>query len=321
MGYCFMRFEKIKTSTSFTGKYAHNFRTMEVPNANPSLRHFNEELIGMPEGETYYSLYKKKVRESPIYADHKPRKDAVKGLEFVLEYNPKTVGEDFDEDKWKEENVKWLTDTFGKENVISAVCHRDEGAGAYYGSCHIHAIVIPMRDGRLNAKHYTGGRRILSDLQTSYGKYMERVGLERGLQGSHAKHMDIQRFYAAENKILADELPMPKENENIYEYRERVNAMYVDSNLKHFSEKLQLQQKVNEARTMDMNDKLELSKLRKQIKTSEKAERQAQRFEEILNGLKHGYFETPEQNEEFKKQMQEISQWERTIGKDRESQR
>ena len=317
MGYCFMRFEKIKTSTGFSGKYAHNFRTMDVPNANPSLQHLNEELIKMPKGEDYNSMYQKRIQEAPGYQQCKPRKDAVKGLEFVMEYNPRTVDEKFDEERWKELNVKWLEDTFGKGNVISAVCHKDEGAGAYYGSCHIHAVVIPI----VNAKHYTGGKKLLSDMQTSYGKYMEEVGLERGLQGSHAKHMDIQRFYAAENKVLQENLPMPRDNETAHEYRERANEIYVDSNLKHFGEMLNMRQKVTEARTLDMNEKMELMELRKQKQISEKTEKQAQRFEEILNGLKHGYFGTPEQNEAFKKQMQDISTWEREVGQHKETQR
>lgn len=316
-----MRFEKIKTSTGFAGKYAHNFRTMNVPNADPSLQYLNEELIKMPEGQDYYTMYQQKIKEASGYQDNKPRKDAVKGLEFVMEYNPRTVGEDFNEERWKELNVKWLEDTFGKENVISAVCHKDEGAGAYYGSCHIHAVVIPLVDGKLKAKQYTGGKVTVSNLQTSYGKYMSEVGLERGLQGSHAKHMDIQRFYAAENKIINNTLPHPEPGENIYEYRERVNEIYVDANLKHFGEKLNLQQKISEARTLDMHDKIELMELRKQKHANEKAEKQAQRFEEILNGLKHGYFDTPEANEEFKKRMQDISKWEQEIGQFKDKER
>ena len=203
MGYCFMAFEKIKTSKEFSGKFSHNFRTMDVPNADSKLYYLNEELIKMPEGETYESICKKKIKDAPGYEERRPRKDAVRGLEFVLAYNPRTVDKDFDEERWKEENVKWLQDTFGKENVISAVLHKDEPAD----SPHIHAVVIPMVDGRLNAKHYTGGKKAVSELQTSYGKYMDRVGLERGIQFSHAKHKDIKRFYGAIEKVINQDLP------------------------------------------------------------------------------------------------------------------
>lgn len=310
MSYCFMRFTKIKTESHFSGAFSHNFRTMNVPNANPDLSHENEELIPLPHGKDYNDVFKDKIKEASGYVNSKPRRDAVKGLEFILAYNASTVDESFDFERWKQENVNWLKDTFG-DNAVSAVLHMDEGCP------HIHCVVIPIRDGRLNAKYYTGGKKAVSDLQSSYGKYMERVGLKRGLKYSKAEHIDISRYYAALNKTLDDELPVPKEGESAYEYRERANAIFIDSNLKHFGEMNAMRRKIDESKTMDVNDKIELSKLRKNKKSADKIEKQAKRFEEVLNGLKHGYFDSPEKNEEFKKQMQDISKWEREREKER----
>lgn len=48
MSYCFMSIEKIKTGGALMSKYHHNYRLVEVENADASLRHLNEELIKLP---------------------------------------------------------------------------------------------------------------------------------------------------------------------------------------------------------------------------------------------------------------------------------
>lgn len=307
-----MRTEKIKTESKLESCYAHNFRNYNVPNADPEKAKLNEELIALPKDETYVSSYKQKIKEASGYACSRPRKDAVKAIEVMLTYNARNIGKDFNEEAWKKENVKWLQDTFGKDNVISAVLHKDEATP------HIHAMVIPIVNGRLNARHFTGGKKTLSDMQTSYGEYMAKVGLERGLKFSQADHTDISKYYAALNKAVSQELPYPDKEESAYEYRERVNKVYVDSNLKHFGKENELKRKIIESKTMNVNDKIELETLRKMEKMDEKTRKQAQRFEEILKGLKNGYFATEEENENFKKQMQDISNWQREREKEDE---
>ena len=43
-----MSIEKIKTGGALMSKYHHNYRLVEVENADASLRHLNEELIKLP---------------------------------------------------------------------------------------------------------------------------------------------------------------------------------------------------------------------------------------------------------------------------------
>ena len=298
-----MRFEKLKTEAGLNNAYAHNYRQYKVKNADPSKSDYNEELIELPKGETYLSMYKNKIAESPAYAGIRPRKDAVKGIEVMLTYNAKTVDTSFSEKEWKKENVQWLQDKFGKENVISAVLHKDEATP------HIHAIVIPMVNGKLNAKHYTGGKKALQALQTSYGKCMEKVGLERGLKYSQAEHTDISKYYAALNQVVSKELPLPEERETAAEYRKRANKIFIDSNLKHFAELNEKDRKIAEARTGHIQEKIELEELRENKVSNDREKRMADRFNEIIKGLHYGYFPTREENELFKKQMQDISAW------------
>ncbi len=62
------------------------------------------------------------------------------------------------------------------------------------------AYVVPLRDGRLNAKHWLGGRGKLSAMQTDFAQAVgQRFGLRRGIKGSKAHHTKVSQSYAAIN--------------------------------------------------------------------------------------------------------------------------
>jgi hypothetical protein len=191
-----MSTEKIKSMGVFTRKYEHNYRTGNVPNADKNRKHLNEEIIKLPEGKTYVDCFRDKM----IKLGHKPRSNAVLGVEIVMTYNARTVDEDFDIEKWKEANIKWLKEQFPEEGILSVVMHRDEGIDNGR-SAHLHATVLPIYEGKLNCKHFLSGKKCMVELQDSYGKAMEPLGLERGMRGSSAKHEDIRRFYDSLNKL------------------------------------------------------------------------------------------------------------------------
>jgi len=87
--------------------------------------------------------------------------------------------------------LEWLCDTYGRENVVAAVLHRDEITP------HVQAVVVPIDErDHLNAKNWTGGREKLGALQDSYARAMEPLGLERGVKGSVADHQTVKEFYA-----------------------------------------------------------------------------------------------------------------------------
>ena len=245
MAYCFMSTEKIKSVGAFTRKFEHNYRTANVPNADKSREHLNEELISLPSGTTSYAdAFRKKMAD----IGHTPRSNAVLGVEIVMTYNATEVDEDFDMEKWKELNLKWLKENFPEEGILSVVMHRDEGIDNGK-SAHLHAIVLPLYEDKLNCKHYLSGRKKLIDLQDSYGKAMEGVGLERGMKGSSAKHEDIRRFYDSLNQALAGKLPEPFEDEPVREYFARANKAFEDSNVKNFAEKKKMEREIAELKT------------------------------------------------------------------------
>ena len=72
---------------------------------------------------------------------------------------------------------------------------------------HMYAYVVPRdpESGRLNAKRWLGGARALRDMQTEFVQDVgQQHGLERGIEGSKAKHTTIKQHYAAISK------PVPK---------------------------------------------------------------------------------------------------------------
>ncbi len=116
-------------------------------------------------------------------------------------------------DEWCDDNLKWLRDTFGKENIVSAVLHMDETTP------HIHATIIPIVKGeRRKAKaeqEQTGKKKYrkknpenarlcaddvmsrvkLKEYQNTYAERMQYYGLERGIEGSEARHISTSQYY------------------------------------------------------------------------------------------------------------------------------
>lgn len=225
MGYSFMTIRnKFHDYGNLTRAYLHNYRIAEVPNANPGQKAENEELVKLVDKNgnptNYVTAVKERLQELKYYETHNLRKNAVLAMDVLVSF-PREDLDTVDLDTWKKENVRWLKETFNRnseengENVISVVYHGDEN-----GSVHCHALVLPItEEGRFCASEFTGTRQNMRDLQNSYGKAMEGLGLKRGVKGSTAKHQDIKKFYAKLNSI--QELPEAKKGETIDEYRER----------------------------------------------------------------------------------------------------
>ena len=244
MAYCFMTIGKVKTLGALHAKYNHNYRLVKVENAAPELKCKNEELIKLPviDGKqlSYDDVFRQRIASLPYYRDHKVYKTAVPALEIVMSFSK---GTQVELEKWKEQNVKWLKDTFnvapdGKDNVISVTYHADEA-----GEVHCHAIVIPIDErGHLCASRFTDGSRIMSEHQTTYANYMKDLGLQRGLEGSTAKHKDIRKFYAELNQSLKD-IPEPLRDETAIDYLNRTKEEIMQARAAQFREILEKQRK------------------------------------------------------------------------------
>lgn len=79
---------------------------------------------------------------------------------------------------------------YGEENMISAIVHMDETTP------HMHLNFIPINEGRLSSKSLFD-RQKLAQLQTELHENIGRKwGLQRGKEGSQAKHLSTAEFKA-----------------------------------------------------------------------------------------------------------------------------
>ena len=122
----------------------------------------------------------------------KVRKDAVLMCSFV-------VGSDrvffsrlspLEQQQFFVDCTRFFAERYGEDNIISAVVHMDETTP------HLHLNLIPIADGRLCAKQLFD-RNELQKLQSDFHSVVgKKWNLQRGKEGSQAKHLDTAEFKA-----------------------------------------------------------------------------------------------------------------------------
>lgn len=200
MSFAILRVEKIKVFGGI-GKHidrghkgvAHSPENADESRAKNNI-HWNQK------GEFFKQKeWLKETRDKPLYKRVKERikegykiektirKDAVKALEYLMSSDHFTMTkiandpEAFKE--WVKTNKQFLEERHGKENIVSISCHFDELTP------HIHAVVVPLTiDGRLSAREFVNGKKMLSETQTRYAEMMGKFGMQRGKEGSKRRH-------------------------------------------------------------------------------------------------------------------------------------
>ena len=122
----------------------------------------------------------------------KVRKDAVLMCSFVVGSDRKFFGElsPSEQRQFFAECTRFFAERYGEGNIISAVVHIDETTP------HLHLNLIPIAGGRLCAKKLFD-RKALTALQTDlYREVGAKWNLQRGKEGSQAKHLDTAEFKA-----------------------------------------------------------------------------------------------------------------------------
>jgi hypothetical protein len=204
MGYAILRVQKLKSAVAVYRSMKHAFREQDTPNAD-STRTPDNTHIG-PE-----SVDEAMVAFSAALPA-KVRKNAVLCVEYLMTASPEDMHSKTPEqqDAYFADSLNWLRKRHGAENVIYAGVHRDEQTP------HMYAYVVPKDPdtGRLNCRRFLGGSAALREMQTDFA---EQVGkqhqLERGIEGSKARHTAIRTYYAGIAKSQAEktvvELPEP----------------------------------------------------------------------------------------------------------------
>ncbi len=181
------RFEKF--SVKETGKIAargkHNERTRETPNADPDQLHENVRLAGSGD---WLADVRARADEATF-----TRSNSVLAIDLVF-YVSKGFFDDKPPalvDEWARRTMDWTARTFGGEkNVVAAILHKDELTP------HVQAMVVPLDEkDRLNARAFIGQPRQIVALHTSYHEAVADLGLQRGVQGSVARHTEIRDWY------------------------------------------------------------------------------------------------------------------------------
>ncbi len=199
------RIAKCKSNGSATGKTQHNYREREVLNANKERQHLNQEYINLSQ-RGIWEIATERIEQAGVTRKVKP--DAVRAVEMILtasadffERDESGLALDIRRSEWLKKNREFLQERYGK-NVVALTLHQDEKTP------HLHAIIVPLTpDNRLSAKEVFTPRTLRA-LQTDYAKAMQGFGLERGIEGSKAKHSDMKTYYGAVKSLtgLAEDL-------------------------------------------------------------------------------------------------------------------
>lgn len=184
----------------------HALREAATPNADPARRTDNT-VLGPETSAGVMAALRAKLPA-------KRRKDAVPCIEVFVGGSPEAMAKMTrqQQDAYFEDALRWIGGRFGGgQNLVSAVVHRDETTP------HLQVLLVPLLDGRLNAKRLVGNRSQMSQMQTDFAEQVGRPhGLRRGEKGSRAKHTSIRAFYAAIERAgsvdaLPPRVPVPPE--------------------------------------------------------------------------------------------------------------
>ena len=188
MSYAILRTAKLTSLGNVGGSAQHNFRERKTENADPE-RTPSNRTAGAQSSRAVVEAVKARLATVPTV-----RKNAVLAIEYFIGASP----EWFKEQSLKAREAyfdaaeEWLKARHGAENVIAFTRQYDET------SPHACAYVVPIDPkGKLNCSHFLDGRTKLSEMQTEFAeKVGRRFNLERGIEGSKAKHQTIKQYYA-----------------------------------------------------------------------------------------------------------------------------
>ena len=235
-----------KTRGSDTGTSGHIERKVQPENADASRTHLNRELVRFPEGvndRTHAIQYR--LKNAGI--KRKIAKNQVTVIQINLggsHEDMKRIEQEGRLDDWANDSLLWLQDTFGKDNIVSAVLHRDETTS------HIHAALVPVVTGERRKamkekedKEKTGKRsyrkkstdtvrlcaddvmtrKKMEDYQTTYAEKVAKYGLQRGIKGSEARHKTTQEYY---RELYLQQQPLKEDIEQKEQQKSDIERQY-----------------------------------------------------------------------------------------------
>ncbi|MCD8092860.1 MAG: plasmid recombination protein [Bacteroides sp.] len=234
MGYAVLHLEKAKGADG--GMSAHIERTIHPANADKTRTHLNRELISFPEGvKNRTQAITHRLETAGI--TRKIGTNQVRAIRVLMtgtNEDMKRLEASGQLDSWCRDNLKWLYESYGEKNVVSAVLHMDEKTP------HVHATVVPIvtgerrkakqqqQDGKKKYRKKSSqsarlcaddvmARSKLKHYQNTYAEVMNKYGLQRGIDGSEAKHISTADFY---KEMINQQVSIQEDIENLLEQKE-----------------------------------------------------------------------------------------------------
>lgn len=196
MSKCAVHMMKMQSS-ALGGMESHNKRLHESKK--------NREIDYSKSGLNYNTItpepinYQKSVKDriASLNLPKAVRKDAVVMCSFIVSSDREffeRIGER-ETRRFFEKATEFFANRYGRENIICGAVHMDEATP------HMHLGLVPVtKDGRLSAKTLFTPLE-LKQLQTSFAESVgAEFGLERGVEGSEATHVDELTFKLEKRK-------------------------------------------------------------------------------------------------------------------------
>jgi hypothetical protein len=195
--FAIIRTHKHKHLASIVGVARHHAREVPCPSADTKMTPKNQAWgAGKSASQAVGDKVKQVIDDAQKVSGRKFRSDSVKAIEYLMTASPEfwKSATRLEKNGYMNKCRSWLEEKHGKGCVVAEWLHVDES------SPHLHAIIVPLKDGVLNAKAFLGGKSRLRDLQTDFAKSCgEPFGLSRGLEGSGAKYVKATDWWAALN--------------------------------------------------------------------------------------------------------------------------
>lgn len=309
MGYVVLHLDKSPGNES--AMTDHIERNVIHPNVDPTRIHLNKELIKFPEGiNNRTEAIQHRLKTAGL--TRQVGKNQVQVIRFMLSgshEDMERIQQEGKLDEWCKDNIDWLKNTYGTENVVSATLHMDETTP------HIHASVVPIVQGERRQKESRKKKqpetadqpkrkykkknpnrvRLCCDdvmakaklikYQDSYAEAMNKYGLMRGIKGSEARHINQTEFYrnqAIESQNLQTNIEMllaveDAKRQSIEDFKQKEQ----EAKLKFQQAEQQKQQKESELKKTEEN----LNQVKGQLKTEELKSKVADVGSNIMDGI------------------------------------
>ena len=215
--FAIIRVAKLKTFGAISASAQHCFRERPTPNADTAKKNIK---IGAATSEAVIAAIRERVA-----AVDRADKQAVPCLEYVVASSTEQPMAYF------MDSLNWLKQRHGAENVVSATLHDDEttrhmtvyvvpvvevaettrkrSVNKQGGGREVKTEVVPAHT-LLSAKHFTGGREVLSQLQSDFADHVgRRHGLDRGVKrdkaGPQVKHQSVKEWYQKREGLVKEQ--------------------------------------------------------------------------------------------------------------------